>query len=265
MNVTPRDMGQAAEASSGGGTKGMLAEFGWLLLLSALVIALISLLFFFAAEVAVRWVSPKTEQAWMAELSRKLVTIEPQEEPLRGKWAKAQDLLARLAAQAGAPELEFRLLLLEEKKPNAFALPGGGIGLTRGLLEAIDDEVGLAFVIAHELGHFKHRDHLRSFIRDGGRVVALTLLFGQGVGIASEANRWMALDYSRDQERAADRYGLELVHRAFGHVRGAEKLFQKLQASESLPAWAYMFATHPDTQERLQNLRVMAAEWDLKD
>jgi len=260
MNLVPRDLGQAAEVSSGGGTRGMLAEFGWLIGLTAIVIALISLFFASMAGIAVAWVSPATEAAWFEKVSAELQTSEPDDPELRQRLDAARRLLTRLMNQPGAPELEISLVLVDDVQINAFAFPGGVIGLTRGLLESLDDEVGLAFVLAHEMGHFKNRDHLQRFIRNSGRTAVLAILFGRGAGVATEADRWMGLDYSRDQERAADQFGLQLVYETFGHVQGTSQLFHLLDANEKLPSWAYMFATHPDTDERLKDLRDRAAE-----
>ncbi len=74
----------------------------------------------------------------------------------------------KLKSSPGLPPIDYRFLLLKEKRPNAFAMPGGTTGLITGLLETLDNEIELAFVIAHELGHFHNRDHLSGLGRAAG-------------------------------------------------------------------------------------------------
>ena len=91
--------------------------------------------------------------------------------------ARLQGLTTELAR--GWPENPYTLRVrVIEGEPNAFALPGGEIWVTTGLLEQTESENEIAFVLGHEIGHFRSRDHLRSLGRG--------LLFGlaaAGIGI----------------------------------------------------------------------------------
>ena len=80
------------------------------------------------------------------------------------------------------PKLPYRLILIENPKPNAFAFPGGTIGLTSGLIDSLDDPEALKFVLGHELGHFHERGHLRGLGRAIGSAVVFSILFGGDMG-----------------------------------------------------------------------------------
>ena len=150
------------------------------------------------------------------------------------------------------------MVLHPHEKPNAFAFPGGGIGVTKGLLEALEREVEFAFVIGHELGHFHNRDHLRGLGRALGTSVCLSIIFGGTVGGDVMTSNTMFIinrKYSRDQEKAADRFGMKLVYDVYGKTEGVEKLFELLEKKDKLPAWAYMLATHPKPGDRIADLK----------
>ncbi len=262
MKFVQRDLGEAAEASSGAGSRGLLGEITKLAGLSLLCIAVIYILLMLAADRVVGAISVEQEAKLFADFDPKLTTFNPDETGHTGEAALCRNILARLAAADGAPPLAFRLLFADDIQPNAFAIPGGTIGVTRGLLDAIEGEIAIAFVLAHEMGHFHHRHHLKGIARQLGAGLTLGLLFGDsGVSaIASNATEAVNLAYSRSQEREADEFGVRLLLRVYNTTTGADALFAHLDRAGRLPRWAYMFSTHPDHKERIDNLRRIAAE-----
>ena len=169
----------------------------------------------------------------------------------------AHEILDKFKSSPDVPPIDYRFLLLKEKRPNAFAMPGGTIGLTTGLLETLDNEIELAFVIAHELGHFHNRDHLSGLGRAAGFSVIMAVLFESGPGAESFGNiiNYTAQrQYSRDREEKADKYAIELVYKTYGKIEGTDKLFRTLNKEHKIPAWAYMFSTHPSPEERIKKL-----------
>jgi Zn-dependent protease with chaperone function len=87
--------------------------------------------------------------------------------------ARLDQAWRRQIQQPGLLPLPYRLSVLPTDVPNAFALPGGGVGVTRGLLLEVTTEIGLAMVLAHELGHHHHRHTVRRLgPRAGGAVRA---------------------------------------------------------------------------------------------
>ena len=70
------------------------------------------------------------------------------------------------------------------------------------------------------------------------------------------------LDGHFTQEDAADKFGVELVHRVYGRTDGVDKLFQLLRSGDELPPWAYMFSTHPSADRRIRMLNEHARTLD---
>jgi Zn-dependent protease with chaperone function len=263
MKFVQRDLGAAAEASSGGGRAGWQRE---VLLLGSALLALTLGLWFgigWAVELALPLISVETERQWFGSFTPDH-TEEPADlpAPLASRLARTQAVLTRLQADAAVPRFDYRLFVLDDREPNAFAFPGGSIGVTRGLLELLeDDDVAMAFVLGHELGHFAHRDQLRGIGRAFGRSLAWALIFGDDGGglLNSHLTNLLELRHSRGQEHDADLYGLELVHRIYGTTKGTDRLFVWLEQRERSPAWMEMIRTHPQAKGRLTDLRAYAS------
>ncbi len=254
MKYVPKALGEAAENSSGGGGKGLARE---ILVLSGLTLAAVALLYLLAGwitDFAVARISPEREASFFGEyLAGEFA--EPVPEALEVPWQRAEAILAKLQKGPGVPPLNYQLGYLSEPEPNAFAVPGGRIVLTQGLLESLDEEIAIAFVLAHELGHFAGRDHLQRLGRQVGFGTSLALLTGGSSGVVDSVANLLVLNYSRAEESEADRFALELLDQFYASREGAERLFEILEAKGSLPAWAYMFQTHPDTAQRIREIR----------
>jgi predicted Zn-dependent protease len=152
---------------------------------------------------------------------------------------------------------------------NAFALPGGQVFITRGMLEAMDNEAQLAGVLAHEIGHVTAR-HVNERVSQqtgiglGGAVIGAVI--GDG-GISSQVAQaasqiggdLLLRSFSRDQEHEADQLGLRYMTRA-GY--SAEGMLQVMQILESQggggPEW---LSTHPNPGSRMEDIRKRMAEY----
>jgi beta-barrel assembly-enhancing protease len=140
---------------------------------------------------------------------------------------------------------------------NAYALPGGTIVFTKGLLERMKTEQGLAFVAGHEMGHLENRDHLR------GAGLWFTFMVAKlfaGVGelpFFDEIQRLLQSAYSRDQESAADDFALQLMHKKYENIYDASEFFQLLQKEEALGVAEnfWFLSTHPLTKLRLEKMK----------
>jgi predicted Zn-dependent protease len=168
-------------------------------------------------------------------------------------------LVQELPADSPLREYSFKIFLGDSKKINAFALPGGSIVVFQGLLNTIRSENELDMVLAHELGHFYHRDHLQAMGRNLLLFLVSRLLPGdQSSDLVSWLGGKFERRYSQKQELAADSWGLNLLYRRYGHVGGATDFFKRLSQKKS--HFAYFLATHPHPEDRLNSLNRLIKE-----
>lgn len=255
MKVVNRQPIETADASSARGTAGKELRN---LVLSAVVLMIV--LFF-----AVGWTVDAIVERISFETEAKIFkhfTVPPakeQDAPKQAHVEKAGAILDTLIGDPSVPPLPYRLVIIEQEKPNAFAFPGGTIGVTTGLMEALEEDLAVAFVLGHELGHFYNRDHLQGMGRSiGFRIVMAALLGAGSESFGNMIEFVFQRGYSQDSEKAADRFGLELVYSAFGKMEGVERLFQIIMDEHKTPEWAYMFATHPSPAQRIEDLKAYA-------
>lgn len=177
------------------------------------------------------------------------------------QFDRAQEIFARLSSDPELRPLPYQLVLYPMDAANAFAVPGGMVGVTPPLLEEVDSEIGLAFVLAHELGHHQHRHALKRLGRGLIYSVTMSWFGGDGSALLDSSLSLATLKHSRDQEREADEFGLNLVYRTYGTTDGAYEFFEDMAKlhGDGTPLGA-MFQTHPLTEERIDNLRKAAEE-----
>lgn len=169
-----------------------------------------------------------------------------------------QDLVADILKIVSVNPYQFRVCITGQKQLNAFALPGGYLFFHRGLLESMESEDELAFVVAHEMSHVLLRHSFRmqrSLNREhelSGRVKTNTLripltLFGS-LGL---------LKYNRHFEKKADLNGLKLIAAAGFDPRGAEKTLEILRRNNFIRPrlLQQLLSTHPRPEARLRYIR----------
>ncbi|MEW5770094.1 MAG: M48 family metalloprotease [Pseudomonadota bacterium] len=182
----------------------------------------------------------------------------------------------RLAEASQEPGRRFEFFAVRDPSINAFALPGGYIGVHTGLLSAVRDESELAGVLAHEIAHVTQKHIAR--IVDAQRSSSLTSMLALAVAIlAARSNSQVSqaamataqalslqtqLDFTRENEREADRVGLQTLGAAGFAPQGMATFFERLQAQGRLyenNAPAYL-RTHPLTFERIADMQNRLAE-----
>lgn len=226
-----------------------------------IIFAVLAVVLVFIIELALYYVSPEDEadlfSNWMPD---DLITVAPNDDRLH----ETQALVDRLVKHWPDSPYEFRVEIDDSELSNAMALPGGLIIVTQGLLDQVESENELAFVLGHELGHFKNRDHLRAL----GRGIVLTLFFAvatgsdvAGVGIKTADITLRG--FSRRQETRADEFGLAVVNSEYGHVNEAWRLFERwgIDDSETIDLITYL-STHPDTDDRIAEMQELAESRD---
>jgi Zn-dependent protease with chaperone function len=159
--------------------------------------------------------------------------------------------------------------------PNAFALPGGRVYLLNGLLAKAENPDEIAGVLAHELGHLKHRDNLRELIYNGGTSFLIGLLFGDVTGSSAviASRSLVTASYSRDAEQNADTAAIETMQRLGRSPKPMGELLFRVTGKEGTRSLSIL-ANHPLTEDRLKRMSdldrpasgpplLTAAEWSV--
>src|SRR5438128_1273968 len=184
--------------------------------------------------------------------------------------AYVQAMGRKLVAVSHRPNLEWHFTVVDSPVVNAFAVPGGYVYMTRGILAYLGNEAELAGVMGHEIGHVTARHSVRQITRQElaqvglgvGSVLSPALgrlgdLAGSGLGL-------VFLRFSRDDEREANRLGVEYAARAAYDPRQVSNFFDVLgrmsaaNDRQTIPGW---LSTHPDPPQRVQTTRMLAEEW----
>lgn len=257
----------AALARAGAAVSGPVAwgRRRWLALAAGLAasVAVAALMVDRLPGLATPFVPHRLERAWSTQIESVMAVSTSVCEGQAGQ-AALNRLFARLSAAAGLPAPpDFEVL--DGPMVNAFTLPDGRIVVLKGLIDLAQDPDEFAGVVAHELGHVKHRDPTREMLRR----VALNMTarsLGWGGGVASTMT---ALSYGRQAEAAADASAIETLHAAGLRADGLGRFFDFLQTrlgDGGIPAY---LSDHPSTAERAARLRqppvgesaLSGAEW----
>ncbi len=152
----------------------------------------------------------------------------------------------------------YRIHLIPFSQANALALPGGHIVIMSKLVEELESENELAFVLAHELGHFANRDQLKGL----GRGLVITALSSFLFGLDNTLTNFLMNSlltverkFSQHQETTADLFALDLVNAYYGHISGAPDFFEKMSQQDPRGRLTYFFATHPYPSDRIARLQ----------
>ena len=169
----------------------------------------------------------------------------------------------RVAAQSPRRDVDYSFDIVDMIEPNAFALPGGPIYVSRGLLALVNSEDELANVLAHEVGHVAGRHHVRGDARSkvlGVPTLVGTILAGMTLGqgaayLAQVAGGGLIAAHSRGQESEADAVGQEVASAAGWDPLGMSLFLNALDRYGALefgesPRTGF-FATHPAARERV--------------
>lgn len=177
----------------------------------------------------------------------------------------------RLTARSDAVRQEFEFFVMQDPQINAFALPGGFVGINSGLLLAAQSESEVAGVVGHEVAHVTQR-HIARMINQQGQsqlmsiaALAVAILAARSNSQISEAAMVFGqagvvqsqLNFTRDNEREADRVGLQMLDAAGFDPRGMAVFFERLQRATRIyegGAPSYL-RTHPLTFERIADIQ----------
>lgn len=177
----------------------------------------------------------------------------------------------KLAASSERPNLPWTFRVVDDPTVNAFALPGGKIYVTRGLLTHLTSEAELASVLGHEIGHVTGRHSVEQMSK--AQLAQIGLIAGMIVkpelarqygDIATQGLQLLFLKYGRDDERQADDLGLRYIDKENYDPREMPGVFETLRrvsaqqgAGGKVPGW---LATHPSEEERIHTISSKVAQ-----
>jgi len=258
MRFIPRQLGDSADASRGG-------KEGWRsrlkgIVSAAVILAVIYLILGVVADLSVGLVSEETETEWFAWIDD--VLLDEAQPPS----AELQAIFDKLIVGSDLRPFVYRLVVLPDPAPNAFALPGGVVIVTTGLLDMVETEIGRALVLGHELGHLEHRHGLKRLGRSLLLAGAMSMIGLDSTNLLKQSPMLAEMKHSRSQEEESDTFGLNLVYSKYGTTEGAFEFFEDIHLLQGnagnkiingMHSWVQ---THPLTENRLANLRRQAAE-----
>src|SRR5687768_4184481 len=246
----------------------------------ALSIRIFSLiLVFFVAACAVNPVSGKKQISFMSEAQE--IQLGAESDPqIVAQFGAYQDpeLQAfinskgqQMADISHRPNLKWTFRIVDSPVVNAFAVPGGYVYFTRGIMAHFNNEAEFAGVLGHEIGHVTARHSAEQYTK---ATLAQVLLIGGLIvskelrAFANEAQTAMSLlflKYSRDNESESDALGAEYSTKVGYDAREMADFFKTLKAlSEGNGEIPTFFSTHPDPADRYNKVKEHAAEWQAK-
>ena len=176
----------------------------------------------------------------------------------------------KLARASERPNLPWQFTVVDSPAVNAFALPGGYIYITRGILPFLDDEAQLAGVLGHEIGHVTARHAAQQYTSQTGAGIGLALLSifvpeaRPYQGIAEQAAGLLFLKYGRDDELQADGLGVRYASHSGWTPSGVQGMLTTLTrldkasgSTKGVPNW---LSTHPAPADRVQKVDAAVRE-----
>ena len=173
---------------------------------------------------------------------------------------------ARIAAVSERPDFQWDFRVFDSPSQNAFALPGGKVGVYEGIIPVCQSEAGLAVVMSHEIGHTIARHGAERISQEAAASGAKSIL-GYAMSGSSETGRTLVLNaygaatqyglllpYSRKHELEADLIGLHLMAKAGYDPAEAPRFWERFSAASTGPQPPTWASTHPSDAQRAQQL-----------
>ncbi len=178
----------------------------------------------------------------------------------------------QMARVSHRPELNYTFQILDSPVVNAFALPGGFVYFTRGILAHFNNEAEFAGVLGHEIGHVTARHSARQYstqiLMQGALLVGVVVSpdFAQYADVASTGLGLMMLKFGRDHETQSDELGVEYSTKIGYDAREMANFFKTIQrlsgdGGQGIPTF---LSTHPDPGDRNRKVGQLALKWQQK-
>jgi predicted Zn-dependent protease len=212
---------------------------------------------YFLLGLAVNLIVPHLSVDFEKKLAGALMPTFEQEAEFKEQEAYLQSLVDSMQRQCASLPYEFKVHFNEAAQFNAVALPGGHIIIFSGLFKAAAAENELSFVLAHEMGHYANRDHLKAMGRGLVLMAISSALFGADSGLSGVIGNGLSLtelSFSREQETAADAFALAALNCTYGHINGALQFMQKFPKEADPGDIGHYFSSHPEVERRMAHL-----------
>ncbi|MBC8233213.1 M48 family metalloprotease [bacterium] len=240
------------------------------------------LILFFAIGCAVNPVTGKKQFTLISESQE--VSIGDEQYPImtqvsgglfqdEGLQAYVNEVGQKLAKVSHRPNLKYEFNVVNSSELNAYALPGGKISITRGLISRMDNEAQVASVLGHEIGHVTARHVSSAYTRQLAAQLVLTAMtaylkekevkHGEYYSLAGLlATQLMMLKFSRSQEYQADELGIQYMAKLNYNTEGYVQLLELLQSTYSreptfVEGW---MSSHPLTGDRIEASKSQVAQ-----
>ena len=210
----------------------------------------------------------KLGRLYMAQLRRSLPDLQ---DPIVQDYT--EHMIYRLSEYSQLEDRRLEIMLINNKDINAFAAPGGTIGVHSGLIYHADDEGQFASVLSHELAHLSQRHFARNIQRQQDRSLSNALIILASIAIAASSSpeaimagqqvlEQQAMSYSRSNEQEADRIGFLTLISAGFNPDSMPQMFEKLQSLSRLSGANDLefLRSHPLTKKRISDSRNRARE-----
>lgn len=261
MRHVPKKLTVTADISRG---KSSYSEFCKLMLGLGLTTICAFTLLGFAADIVADRIPEELEVNMGFHFDSQIST----DDSVYPQYRRTEELFKGLSHAPSLRPLDYRLVFIDIADPNAVALPGGIVGVTRGLLNLVKTDEGLAMVLGHELGHHQARHVLKSLGRSLLWIAALSVLTeGYSMDSAQYLVQMFAASHSREQEYEADHIGFELAKSQFGRADTYLEFFEQIHATyeQGQTQWGDLFRSHPYTLDRIRRLKSMMKEVSSED
>jgi predicted Zn-dependent protease len=233
----------------------------WFLASFALLAFMVSTVTGFMVRSLIARIPPKWEREmgdkWLAEL-KKEVTFVQDPKPLERLERSVGPLVSTLTNK----ETQYTFYLIHEEAPNAFALPGGNVVVTTGLMELADRPEELCGVVAHEIAHVTQKHLFRKAISSYGPYLLIRLFIRDEnglLGVLGESSHLLvSQSFSQEYEFEADSVGWQYLVAAHIDPRGAIDILTKLKAVQAattdFDSGPRAFDSHPAIEKRIRRL-----------
>lgn len=237
------------------GRRGVAAIVGWSLAATVSIIAVV----LFGVPLAADRLAPLVPEAFERRLGEaadsQVKTLFDAKVCDNAAGQKAFVKLMTAIRESAGMDTAVQSSVLSSAVPNAFALPGGRVYMFNGLLAKAENADEIAGVLAHELGHHKHRDNMRGLIRDGGTSFLIGLLFGDITGSSAlifASRSLVTSSHSREAEQDADGFSIDVMHRLGRPTKPMGELLVRVTGKGG--KGLSIISSHPMSEDRLTRM-----------